>query len=76
MGPLLSCLLQLQSFQGRSLFQSLNLLQNGRSLLKRKVQRNVKRTKLHGMNRLVHGSVALVMIVSMMIKTYPSLRPR
>ncbi|MBA0846596.1 hypothetical protein Goshw_004307 [Gossypium schwendimanii] len=37
MGPLLSCLLQLQNFQGRSIFQSLNLLQNGRSLLKRKV---------------------------------------
>ncbi|MBA0553154.1 hypothetical protein Golob_012365 [Gossypium lobatum] len=37
MGSLLSCLLQLQSFQGRSLFQSLNILQNGRSLLKRKV---------------------------------------
>ncbi|KAB2068254.1 hypothetical protein ES319_A08G018600v1 [Gossypium barbadense] len=36
MGPLLSCLLQLQSFQGRSIFQSLNLLQIGRSLLKGK----------------------------------------
>ncbi|TYJ20786.1 hypothetical protein E1A91_A08G020400v1 [Gossypium mustelinum] len=42
MGPLLSCLLQLQSFQGRSIFQSLNLLQIGRSLLKGKKRKKDK----------------------------------